>query len=83
MLIVNFPFLCGNVPAAPANEVNLSKLIRYSITYISYPEFHDIECMPIEKLPKGNHGFTVARFKSSLRKFYGRHHDLIDVTKYL
>ena len=28
--IVNFPFLCGNIPAAPAYGVNISQLIRYS-----------------------------------------------------
>ena len=29
-LIVNFPFLCSNIPAAPAYGVYISQLIRYS-----------------------------------------------------
>ena len=28
--IVNFPFICGNVPSAPAYGVFLSQLIRYT-----------------------------------------------------
>ena len=28
--IVNFPFLCSNIPAAPAYGVYVSQLIRYS-----------------------------------------------------
>jgi len=28
--IVNFPFICSNIPAAPAYVVNTSQLIRYS-----------------------------------------------------
>ena len=29
-LIVNFPFICSNIPAAPAYGVYMSQLIRYS-----------------------------------------------------
>jgi hypothetical protein len=29
-LIVNFPFICSNIPAAPAYGVYISELIRYS-----------------------------------------------------
>ena len=28
---VNFPFICSNIPAAPAYEVYISQFIRYSI----------------------------------------------------
>ena len=28
--IVNFPFICSNIPAAPAYGVYMSQLIRYS-----------------------------------------------------
>jgi hypothetical protein len=31
-LIVNFPFICSNIPAAPAYGVYISQLIRYSRT---------------------------------------------------
>ena len=34
--IVNFPFICSNIPAAPAHEVYLSQMIRYSKACGSY-----------------------------------------------
>ena len=37
--IVNFPFICGNIPAAPAYGVYLSQLIRYSRACGSYQDF--------------------------------------------
>jgi hypothetical protein len=35
-LIVNFPFICSNIPAASAYEVYISQLVRYSRVYGSY-----------------------------------------------
>jgi hypothetical protein len=37
--IVNFPFLCSNIPAVPAYGVFISQLIRYSRAYGSYQDF--------------------------------------------
>ena len=34
--ILNFPFICSNIPAAPAYEVYISELIRYSRLCGSY-----------------------------------------------
>ena len=42
--IVNFPFLCSNIPAAPAYGVYISHLIRYSRACISYQDFLDRGC---------------------------------------
>jgi hypothetical protein len=39
--IVNFPFICSNLPAAPAYEVYISQLIRYSRACGSYQDFLD------------------------------------------
>ena len=39
--IVNFPFLCSNIPVAPAYGVYISKLMRYSRTCISFHDFLD------------------------------------------
>jgi len=33
---VNFPFICGNIPAAPAYRVHISQFIRYSRASGSY-----------------------------------------------
>jgi hypothetical protein len=39
--IVNFPFICSNIPAAPAYGVYISQMIRYSRACGSYQDFHD------------------------------------------
>ena len=74
--IVNFPFICSNIPASPAYGVYISRLIRYSITCGSYQDFLDRGLLLTRKLL--NQGFILVKLKSSLRKFYGRHHDLVD-----
>ncbi len=59
--IVNIPFICSNIPAAPANGVYISQLIRYSRACGSYQDF----------LHKGlllSQGFLLVKLNSSLRK---------------
>ena len=72
--IVNFPFISSNIPAASAYGVYLSLLIRYSKACGSYQDFLDRGLLLTTKLL--NQGFLLVKLKSSLRKFYGRHHDL-------
>ena len=72
--IVNIPFICSNIPAAPAYGVFISQLIRYSRACGSYQDFLDRGLLLTRKLL--NQGFLLV--KSSLRKFYGRHHELVD-----
>ena len=72
--IVNFPFICSNLPAAHEYGVYISQLIRYSRAYGSYEDFLDRGLLLTRKLL--NHGFLFVKLKSSLRKFYGHHHDL-------
>jgi len=74
--IVNFPFKCSNIPAAHAYGVYISQLIRYSRTCGSYQDFLDRGLLLTRKLL--NQEFLLVKLKSSLRKFYGRHHDLVD-----
>ena len=74
--IVNFPFVCSKIPAAPAYGVYICQLIRYSRTCGSYQDFLDRRLLLTWKLV--NQGFLLAKLKSLLRKFYGRHHDLVD-----
>ena len=69
--IVNFPFICSNIPAAPAYGVYISQMIRYS-----YQDFLDRGLLLTRKLL--NQGFLLVKLKSSLWKFYGRHHDFVD-----
>jgi hypothetical protein len=74
--IVNFLFICSNIPAAPAYGVYISQLIRYSRACGSYQYFLVRGLLPTRKLL--NQGFLLVKLKSSLRKFYGLHHDLVD-----
>jgi hypothetical protein len=74
--IVNFPFICSNIPVAPAYGVYISQLIRYSRACVSYQDFLDRGLLLTRKLL--NQGFLLIKLKSSLRKFYCRHHDLVD-----
>jgi hypothetical protein len=73
---VNFPFICSNIPAAPAYWVYISQLIRYSRDCGSYHDFLDRGLLLTRNLL--NQGFLLVKLKSSLRKCYGRHHDLVD-----
>jgi hypothetical protein len=74
--IVNFPFICSNIPVAPAYGVYTSQMIRYSRACGSYQDFLDIGLLLTRKLL--NQGFPLVKLKSSLRKIYGRHYDLVD-----
>ena len=74
--IVNLPFICSNIPATPAYGVYISQLIRYSRACSSYQDFLDRGLLLTMKLL--NQGFLFVKLKSSLRKCYGRHHDLVD-----
>ena len=57
--IVNFPFICSNIPAAPAYGVYISQLLRYSRARGSYHDFLDRELLLTKKLL--NKGFLVAK----------------------
>ena len=79
--IVNFPFICNNIPVAPVYGLYISQLIRYSRACGCDHDVLDIGLLLTRKLL--NQGFLV-KLKSSLRKFYGRHHDFgINVIEYL
>jgi hypothetical protein len=56
--------------------VYISQLIRYSRACGSYNDFLDRGLLLTRKLL--NQRFLLVKLKSSLRKFYGRHHDLVD-----
>jgi hypothetical protein len=75
-LIVNFPFICSNIPAVPAYGVYLAQFIRYSRASASCNDFIYRGLLLTRKLL--NQGFLLVKLNSSLRKFYCRHHDLLD-----
>jgi hypothetical protein len=60
-LVVNFTFICNNIPAAPAYGVYISQLMRYSRTCGSYHDFLHIGLQLTRKLLK--QGFPIAKLK--------------------
>ena len=74
--IVNFPFICSNIPTAPAYVVHISQLIRYYRVCGSYQHFLDRGLLLTRTLL--NPGFLFVKLKSSLRTFYGRHRDFVN-----
>ena len=72
---INFPFLSSNVPSSPAYGIFISQLIRYARACSSYECFILRAARLSSKLL--GQGYVMERFKSSLRKFYGRYGDLI------
>jgi hypothetical protein len=70
--IVNFPFICSNIPAA--YWVYISQMIRFSIACGSYHDFLDQGMLLTRNLL--NQGLLLFKVKSSHRMFYGRYHDL-------
>ena len=74
--IVNFPFICNNIPTAPAYRVYISQLIQNSRACGTYQDLLDRGLMLARKLL--NQWFLLVKRKSSLQKFYGCHHDLVN-----
>jgi len=60
--IVNFPFICSDIPAEPAYEVYISQMIRYSRACGSYRDFIDRGLLLTRKLL--NQGFLLVKLKS-------------------
>ena len=48
--IVNFPFLCGNIPQSPSYGVYISQLIRYARASTIYDDFLSRSCRLTSKL---------------------------------
>jgi hypothetical protein len=69
--ILNFPFICSNIPAAQVYGIYISQLIRYSRACGYYQDFLDRGMLLTRKLL--NQGFFLVKLSSSLRIFYGRY----------
>ena len=74
--IVNFQFIWSSILVASVYGVYISQLIRYSRACGSYMDFLDRGLLITRKLL--NQGFLLVKLKSSLGKFYGCHHDLVE-----
>ena len=61
-LILNFPFICSNIPAAPVYGVYIFQFIRYSRTCGSYHDYLNRGLLLTRKLL--NQGFLVVKLSS-------------------
>jgi hypothetical protein len=68
--VVDFPFLCGNVPLSPACGVCVSQLIRCAGACFAYEDFSGRGRLLAKKLML--RGYNESRLGSSFRKFCGR-----------
>ena len=66
---MNFPFICSNIPTTSLHGV-------YTRDCGSYHGLLDRGLMLTKKLL--SEGFLLVKLKSALRKFYSRHHDLVN-----
>ena len=72
--IVNFPYLCSNIPSSPAYGVYVSQLIRYASACSAYDQFLNRDRLLRDKLLQG---FQQSRLKAAFRKFYCRYNNLV------
>ena len=73
--IINFPVLSSNIPASPAYGVFVSQMIRYARACSNYQEFLVRAKLLTSKLL--TQGYVIPRLRSTFKKFYGRHQDLV------
>ena len=73
--IVNFPFMSGNIPSAPACGVHASQLFSYACCFSNYSDF----LLRHKALVTGllSQGYKVNPLSNTFKKFYGRHTDLV------
>ena len=74
--IVNFPYICIYIPAAPTYELYTAQFIRYSRACGSYYDFLTRWLLLTRKLL--NQGFLVVKLNTSLQKFSGLHNHLVN-----
>ena len=75
-LIVNFPFLVGDVPQRPSYGVYISQLIRFARTSSHVTDFNNRNQFLTAKLLK--QGYRYHKLRKACSKFYRRHLELIE-----
>ena len=80
--IVNFSFICSNIPAAPADWIFLSVDTIFQIERVG-PSFFDKGLLLTMKLLNQVLQILVVKLNLLLRKFEDCHYDLLAATEYL
>ena len=66
--IVNFPYICSNIPSGPAYGVYISQLVRYSRGCMFYDDFCRHHTDLVRRLIA--QGYSVTRLRKTFNKFY-------------
>ena len=73
---VTFSIVSSFIPDLPAYGAHVSQLLRCSRAYSKYKNFLERELLLTGKLLK--QGYQKSKLRSSLQKFYGCHHELVE-----
>jgi hypothetical protein len=73
--IINFPYLCNNIPFSLTYGVYISQLNRYSRACSTYDQFL-IRCNQLTRKLMSQ-GFLQSRLRAAFRKFYTHYNDLV------
>jgi len=74
--IINFPYLCSNIPTSPAYGVYISQLIRYARACTNYSDFLESHRHLRNRLL--DQEFEAVRLKRSLAKFFFKYQSLVE-----
>ena len=73
-IVVNFPFLDGDVPRCPSYGVYISQLIRFARVCSHVDDFNTRNKCLTAKLLK--QGYRYHKLRKAFSKFYRRHYEL-------
>ena len=75
----SFPYLSSNIPSAPAYGVYVSQLIRNARACSNYQDFIERgKVLTTKLLSQGYKKKNKNKLVATLKKSYGRHHDLVN-----
>ena len=74
--LFTFSFLSSNIPSALAYGAYVSQVARYARACCKYQDFVDRGKLLTNKL--FSQGYRKVKLVSTVTKFHGRHHDLVD-----
>ena len=77
LIIVNFPFLDGDVPRRASYGVNISQLIRYARVCNHVMDINaQNKCLKAKFLQQG---YRCHKLRKTFSKFYRRHYELSSI----
>ena len=66
--IVNFPYICSNIPSGPAYGIYISQLVRYSRVCLVYDDFCIRHIELVRRLM--SQGYKINKLRKTFNRFY-------------